>query len=214
MKLQSSHTMQREANRNHVIEVATKAFHSQGIKCVTMDDIAHQLTMSKRTLYQLFSDKEELLLACIKKHQDDERQELTRISEQTENVLDLILASFAIKMHEMDRITPEFYTDIMKYPNVVAYFEKLNKERESEAVSFLNKGIEQGYFRDKVNFHIVYNVLSAAIDGAMRTQTLNQYTQRELFVNTILTFIRGCATLKGIEIIDKFVEKYHSRIQL
>ncbi|EJW89893.1 transcriptional regulator, TetR family [gut metagenome] len=48
-----------------VISVAMKAFYKKGVKSVTMDEIAHELTMSKRTLYQLFVDKEALLLACI-----------------------------------------------------------------------------------------------------------------------------------------------------
>ena len=66
------HNNPRTQARKTVLEMATKLFHTQGIKNVTMDDISHRLSMSKRTLYQLFSDKEDLLLACVKLHHERE----------------------------------------------------------------------------------------------------------------------------------------------
>ena len=58
--------------RRRVIDAAMKAFAEKGIRSVTMDDVAHILSMSKRTLYQLFADKQDLLLACVKR-KDEER---------------------------------------------------------------------------------------------------------------------------------------------
>ncbi len=199
--------------RTHIASVAMEAFHSKGIKNVTMDDIAHSLTMSKRTLYQLFSDKEDLLLACAMQRDAEECEKMAQLSEQTENVLDLLLRTFAMAMHDMDQIAPSFFAEIIKYPRVVAFFEKNNKKRENEAVEFLNKGIAQGFFRPNVNFRIVYQQLTNGMHSLIKDEPLNQYTQRELFVNTVIPYIRGCATIKGIEIIDKFMDKYEGQIE-
>ena len=106
MPVQSPTSLQREDTRNSVIETATQMFHTQGIRNVTMDDIAHRLTMSKRTLYQLFADKEDLLLACIIKHEGDLRHHLSNIISQSTNVLDFLLIIFKAKMQEFDEITP------------------------------------------------------------------------------------------------------------
>ena len=57
--------------RKQIISVAAEMFHQQGIRSVTMDDIAHRLCMSKRTLYQIFADKESLLLACVIQHEEE-----------------------------------------------------------------------------------------------------------------------------------------------
>ena len=65
MPTTSTLIQQRADVRVHIVEVATKMFHHQGLRGVTMDDIAHELTMSKRTLYQIFADKEQLLLDCV-----------------------------------------------------------------------------------------------------------------------------------------------------
>ena len=103
---QSQTNTQREDARNSVIETATQMFHAQGIRNVTMDDIAHKLSMSKRTLYQLFTDKEDLLLACVIKHEGDVRTHLAAIISQSANVLDFLLIIFKAKMKEFDEIVP------------------------------------------------------------------------------------------------------------
>ncbi len=196
--------------RNHVIEVALKAFHTKGIKNVTMDDIAHSLCMSKRTLYQMFADKEDLLLACVKAHSDKREAMFCNLSEKSVNVLEFILTLFAENIKEAQEINVDFYAEILKYPKVVDFFNQKQKMQENDAVEFLTKGIEQGYFREGINFHIVYNQLSEGINTLLRNEVLASYSKLEVFKNTVILYIRGCSTLKGIEMIDRFIEKHKS----
>ena len=53
--------------KNKILKISMKQFLSKGVKAVKMDDIAMSLSISKRTLYEIFADKEDLLYACIKK---------------------------------------------------------------------------------------------------------------------------------------------------
>ena len=203
----SSADPRHEVLRFHIIEAATKAFHAKGIKNVTMDDIAHSLTISKRTLYQTFADKEELLLACIRQHTEENEMRLANSMKDQANVLEFLLTMMAQKMKEMRHIKPAFFTEILKYPKVMNYFNKKQKMQENDAVTFLNKGIEQGFFRKDINFLIVYNQLTEGINTIIRNKVLSECPQEEVFRNTVITYIRGCATLKGIEIIDRFIEE-------
>lgn len=191
-----------------IVDVAMKAFRREGIKNVTMDEIAHGLTMSKRTLYQIFSNKEELLLACVKKKEAEERVLHAECWERTGNVMPFLLETFAAQMNEMDDINPCFFTDIVKYPALDRYFKEQNRLREAESVAFLNKGKEQGYFRPDVNFHIVYNQVNCGLKTLLTNEEMNKYSRRELFVNTVIPYLRGCSTMKGIEMIDRFIEEY------
>ncbi len=199
---------QHEEVRRHVVEVALKAFHSKGIKTVTMDDIAHSLCMSKRTLYQMFADKEDLLLACTKSYHQERQKAFAGLSEKSTNVLEFILTLFAEDIKETQQINVDFFSEILKYPKVVAFFNEKQKMQEDDAVAFLNKGIEQGYFREGINFHIVYNQLSEGINMMLRNEVLASYTKIEVFKNTVMLYIRGCCTMKGIEMIDRFIEKH------
>lgn len=205
MNAESLLTDHQEAIRQQVIVKAAKAFHTHGIRNVTMDSIAHSLTMSKRTLYQLFADKEELLLACAKLHHKQEHDRLEKVYGKADNVLDFLMVTFASKMHEMDHICASFTTDLAKFPRVMAYFEQQREGNMEETVTFLNRGIEQGVFRQEINFRIVYEQLTALFDHIMRTNEPTKYSHREIFVNTVIPYVRGCATGKGVEIIDKFM---------
>lgn len=78
--------------RERIIMTATEAFTLKGIKCITMDDIAAALGISKRTLYEVFADKESLLKECILQKQAERDKYLQEIYEQSNNVLEVILA--------------------------------------------------------------------------------------------------------------------------
>ena len=197
---------QRQNVRENIIEQASTLFHQRGIRNVTMDDIAHAMTMSKRTLYQIFTDKEQLLLACVENHEHEMQQTLEQIFHNTDNVLSFLLRVFGCKMKELDEVQSAFYADIHKFPKVVAHIKAHQKAQEDESVKFLNKGIEQGMFRSDVNFRIVARQLAANFDSVVRNGLVDEYSQREIFVNTVIPYIRGCATLKGIEMIDAFLD--------
>lgn len=198
---------QRKEVREHVIEVASNLFHQKGIRSVTMDDIAHALTMSKRTLYQLFADKEQLLLACVTQHEQETQLQVSNLLLSTKNVLEFLLTIFENKLKEMDDSTDSFFTDMYKYPKVIAHIKAHQKSQEDEAASFLEKGVLQGLFRADVNFHIVARQLVSSFDSVVNNGLINEYPQREIFINTILPYIRGCATIEGIKMIDTFLNK-------
>ena len=78
---------QRVELRERIITAATEAFTSKGIKSITMDDIAAALGISKRTLYEVFADKESLLKECILQKQAERDKYLQEIYEQSNNCL-------------------------------------------------------------------------------------------------------------------------------
>ena len=80
--------------RELIVEQAAKMFVNQGVKAVRMDDIAHELSISKRTLYELFGDKEELLYLCIKHFIEVGRARREKQIKEIDNDLEVMLFSF------------------------------------------------------------------------------------------------------------------------
>ena len=101
-----------EEVRQRVIATASEAFLSHGIKSVTMDEIARTLSMSKRTLYQMFSDKEDLLLACFERRDQEKELEMQELMKHQSNVLEFLLTMLAGNLNEMRRVKPSFYVEI------------------------------------------------------------------------------------------------------
>lgn len=194
--------------RIRVVEAAFTLFHARGIKAVTMDDIAHALTISKRTLYQLFRDKEELLIEGARLLHRREREEMGRIEAESANVLETILKGFDWRMKEIETIVPAFFEDMQRYSRVTDYFRRCNEEEAEEAVSFLKRGVEQGLFRPDVDFNLFYRLLVDLVGRTINSAICRNYSARDVFLNVVPVCLRGCATPAGQELIDAYVRKY------
>lgn len=201
-------TSNRAELRKHIIEAATKAFHNNGIKSVTMDDIAHLLKMSKRTLYQLFHDKEELVLACFLNRANEDRKFIEALGQTSENVLEVVLQIYAYKVEEMSAINPAFFADMLKFPRVLDYQYRRKLGDIKQGVEFMNRGIEQGLFRSDVDFNIVIPYMQPKQGVALNRELFPECPISHYIQNTLLIVLRGCCTPKGAAIIDEFLEKY------
>ena len=70
--------MDKTVVKEHIVLAAAKSFAQKGVKTVRMDDIAAGLSISKRTLYELFHDKEDLLLDVMKLHREEMQEYMTQ----------------------------------------------------------------------------------------------------------------------------------------
>lgn len=194
-----------EELREQVIEVASQAFHRHGMRAVTMDSIARSLTMSKRTLYLLFEDKEALLLACTKRRHEADVRRNERLMLSSNNVLEFILGVFTAHVREVSTLSPEFVAELPQYPQVEAYMRRCHDGVEGRAIALLEKGKAEGVFLKEANFNIVFRQLTFLLEQTICQQRLQEFSLRDRFVYTVIPYIRGCATLEGIRIIDSYI---------
>jgi AcrR family transcriptional regulator len=193
-----------EQKRQIIVKSAMKLFQQKGIRDVTMDDIAHGLKMSKRTLYELFQDKENLLLYCVQTEGIKQRERLREYVAKASNVLEPVLYDLNFKMEALSKVAPSYFSDLRRYPKLVAFMAEMRREQRDIAVNYLSKGVEQGLFRSDVNFEIVYNVITTQFDIMISSDEFRKHTPFELFNNLVLNYFRGCATPQGVRIMDEF----------
>lgn len=191
--------------KSKILDSAMLDFAQRGIKSVKMDDIAKGLNISKRTLYKLYENKEILLYECIKKAKaQDEREMLTMMS-QHDNVIDIILNIYKIKIEQFKQVTPQFYSDLEKFPKVMSYLEEQHERDSVLQKQFIVRGVEEGYFRKDVDIDIVIIMFDALSQYVRRTRLYNQYPVKDIFNNMLFISFRGICTQKGIEVIDRFL---------
>ncbi len=191
--------------KSKILDLAMLDFAQRGIKSVKMDDIAKGLNISKRTLYELYENKEILLYECIKKAKaQDEREMLTMMS-QHDNVIDIILNIYKIKIEQFKQVTPQFYSDLEKFPKVMSYLEEQHERDRVLQKQFIVRGVEEGYFRKDVDIDIVIIMFDALSQYVRRTRLYNQYPVKDIFNNMLFISFRGICTQKGIEVIDRFL---------
>lgn len=90
--------MQRET----IIQLAAEMFVGQGIKAVRMDDIARHIGVSKRTIYEQFGDKEELLYQCLSYYVREQDRRHAELGAQAKNVLEAMLLVFGDVMDKAE----------------------------------------------------------------------------------------------------------------
>lgn len=136
--------------KGRIIDQAMQMFVSQGIKSVRMDDIAQQLGVSKRTLYEMFGDKEGLLYLAMERYSERNRQ---RWNELTADAHDVLEAMFMVLGEVMDNaeVSRRMMDNLRKfYP---AVHDKLMREgmvkNRTSLRSMLEQGIEAGLFQHR-----------------------------------------------------------------
>lgn len=201
---------QRAVLKERIITTATEAFTSNGIKCITMDDIATRLGISKRTLYEVFADKESLLRECILKVQTDRDRYSQKIYEQSHNVLEVILAVFQKSIEVFHQTNKRFFEDIKKYPKIYEMMKDRRKSDSEKTMSFFMSGVEQGIFRKDVNFAIVNLLVREQFDVLMNTDICNEYPFIEVYESIMFTYIRGISTEKGARVLEDFIQEYRN----
>ncbi|NDV60493.1 TetR/AcrR family transcriptional regulator [Bacteroides sp. 519] len=196
--------------RERIILTSLDAFRKNGIKSITMDDIAALLKISKRTLYEIFQDKETLLKECILYHQQYVQKALTQLVNESSDVLEVILKCYQGSIEMYNKVNKSFFEDIKKYPKVHEMIKK-NKEKDNKVViDFLKKGVDQGLFRKDINFEIIHFLLREQMD-LLAVKALNEFPFLEVYESIMLTYLRGISTEKGIRELDEFMEEFRKK---
>lgn len=194
----------RQELRNKIIDYAMAEFYKRGVKAVKMDEISRGLHVSKRTVYEIFGDKEELLLAGMKMQQEKERWELDEYAEnQARNVIDIISYVYKLQMRRNEQVGVVFYEEVHKIPRVVEFMRKHHSKEREERGQFFAAGVKEGLFRPELNYEVLSEVGHVTMEEIMHRQLYRKYSMQELFDNYVLTMIRGFCTERGLIELDR-----------
>lgn len=91
-----------------------------------------------------------------------------------------------------------------KYPAVLDKLRDSRKEVDSEAVSYLQRGVEQGIFRADIDFNIIYRVMATQMDIVINSELSDEFPMIDIYDAVIFLHLRGITTEKGQRIVDNF----------
>ena len=200
-------TSYRRSLKQKILTTAASLFAKHGIKAVKMDDISNELSISKRTLYEIYDNKELLLFECVKTRLEESERKTIEAVEKSENVMDLLIRIYRLRMEALRQTHPLFYVELTKYPDVLEYLQSKDEEKRKHNMEFVERGIREGYFRTDVDYPLVLELFDASNRYVLdHNETLGTALDRVLY-NLIFVFLRGFCTKEGIEILDRFLEE-------
>lgn len=197
--------------RERIIDGAAELFRVYGIKSVTMDSLASELGISKRTIYEVFSDKDDLLLAVLQLMANKQKELVKRILDESENSIIAIFRLLEINMDHFQNMSPAFQADLKKY-----HYDILMKKSDKcempdyrNNIKVIERGIKEKLFREDINADLV-NRCFYALGRLTMDQDLypfEQFTRKEVAKSTFINFLRGISTSEGKLLIDDLEQK-------
>jgi TetR/AcrR family transcriptional regulator, cholesterol catabolism regulator len=198
--------------REKIIESAASLYRTYGIKAVTMDSLASHIGMSKRTIYEKFSDKDEILEGVLQMMAEKQKMLVKRILDDSENAIDAIFMLLETNRDHLQAMSPAFREDLMKYHREV-FLDKTDKCEMPDYgnnIQVIEKGIKQKLFRKEINPAIVNRCLYSLGRSVMDDELypFEEFTRREVIKNVFINYLRGVSTEEGIKLIEKRMAKF------
>ena len=194
--------------KQKILSTAVMLFTKRGVRAVKMDDISNHLSISKRTLYEIYENKEDLLFECVKIKYSESEQKLRDVVSEAKNVMDTLISIYRLKIESLRNTHPSFYSEMRRYPKIVEFLDKQNESRRQDQVNFIRRGISEGYFRKEVNHDLIITLFDVSNRYVFNNYSSINCTMEQVFYNLIFVFLRGICTPDGIRVLDEFLDNF------
>lgn len=149
-----------------------------------------------------------MLYECVKYGSEEELNEIHRTaSREGADVVDILIDFIHIRLKSMSSVNPKFYAEIMRYKKVADFLKTNHDSRRKEGNAFIKRGQREGYIRKDVDFELLGAIFDRTIQAVLDDELFNEYSLKRIFRNIIFVTIRGISTQKGIEKMDRLLEK-------
>ena len=199
-----------------ILGASVELFGQYGFKTITMDDIARRAGISKKTLYQHFANKDEIVKESVLWHKNHMFGQCQQMMDEAENAVDAMVRIMNVIDLNLTRINPIALLELQRYyPDGYATFrEGLLKQDVESVKENLLKGIAEGYYREDMNvdiiakFHIEKSLLLLQPNMMVTDRGDIHDVNREIME----LFLFGIMTPKGEKLYRKYKEKYTKQV--
>ncbi len=195
-----------EEKLSTIIEQSSLLFMKYGIRSLTMDDVAKNLRISKKTLYQFVSDKDDLVTKCIEAACDRDSDKICHIVEEFDNAIDELLAISRFVSARLNNIHPSIFFDLEKYhPAAMGKFEKHRNEFIFNSIKKnLEDGIKQGLYRADLNSAIVSRIYLYNVDHVLQGEIArhSDLNMSLVYQEMVSYHLHGVVSQKGLAYLD------------
>jgi AcrR family transcriptional regulator len=199
---------EKEEVSEKILQVAEELFSKYGIRSISMDDIARELGMSKKTIYQYFKDKNEMVVKITEGYMQKDEACMMEIEQAANNAVEAVLKMSDYFREAMSEVNPAMIYDIKKYhPEAWHLHQSYSKTRFIE--SFEKNyawGVADGLYRKDLNIRILAHLRLAEINLTFDESVFSnkEFSVVEVHVTMTEHFLRGILTEKGFEIFNEF----------
>ena len=197
--------------KQEMIAGVARLYNKYGIKSVTMDDVARELGISKKTLYENFSDKSQLVSEVIDFLINERTGFFMEQKKDRKNAVEELLFIFKFYLSTVKAFNPSFEFDLKKYyPSIYARVKKRKREGIMEnTMANLKRGKEEGYFRKELNEDFITRLYILRIESLPESDlfTQEEIFSQELFREMFYYHLYGVLSEKGLQYLKNHLKK-------
>ncbi len=197
--------------RERIAFVAGELFMKYGIRSVSMDDIANNLGMSKKTLYQYYADKDELVAAVVEAHINHIQSDCATCRTDAKNAIEEVFITLERIIDELSNMNPMLLYDLEKFH--FSSFQRFRDHKNKFLLQVIRNNIEWGIkddlYRPDVDIDVLskFRIESLMIPFNISVFPPTKYNPVHTSRIIIEHFIYGMATVKGHKLIQKYREQ-------
>lgn len=182
-------------------------FFEFGIRNLNMDDISRNLKISKKTLYQYFKSKEDLVEKLFEYDELKWDKEFSKVDLKANNAIEILLIASLMVFKEMQQLDPKIKFELKKYyePVFTKFFVRKQNHIYTQISQNLRKGIEEGLYRNDVNIELMAGLyVKYLVDSHNQDFCFAEnVTFEQIFEVMFESHIRAIATPEGIAYFEK-----------
>lgn len=193
--------------KEHVINQSDMLFCRNGIKSVTMDDIARQLGVSKKTIYHQFSDKNEIVVELMRAKMENQVILMETCINNSKNAVHEVFLAVTQMGELLSNINPVLFHDLQKYhPQAWQYYVTFREKKLFGMINTnLKRGIAEGFYRQEINSEILTWMRIGQIDTVF-SQTVypDHFNISALMTEITEHFLYGVCSAAGFKLIGEY----------
>lgn len=187
--------------------------YQRGPKAATMDIVADSLGISKRTLYEFFSSKREMLFQTLEYDRMRQGRKHAAIIADEPNVMAAMIAIFLDLRDMMANIGVAFFRDMDEcFPELRDSLRNIEEKHHKIVLDFFRQGIDEGVFRPDVNIRAAWLLIHIQFESLKRMEEHFPpgITLLEAFDSIALSFLRSIASSEGMKVLDANTHRFNT----
>ena len=194
--------------KDRILNHAQKLFMRNGIKSVSMDDIAADMAISKKTLYKWFENKDQIVHAATNRHLEGTQHDCTAMIQAATSAIDELFRMLEWVKQEFSNVHPSIFYDLQKFHPATWQLWQAHKNEFilSQIMQNLRRGIAEGLFRADLDLDVIARLRLAQIELQFDPDTYppREFANERVSVALLEHFMLGVATLKGHKLINAY----------
>lgn len=201
--------------REKILEASGSLFMQNGFRTVTMDMIAQSLAISKRTIYENFKDKDDLIGNVLIRGSLMNKNQLLAIIGESDNVIEALVQFCLFHYRISSTVNPVFMEDLKKYYSTVFESSLNSMVVQTQEISYtlLKKGINEGSFVKNIDLEIANKFINHTLDFIRQSNCEHHTDPDKVWRSVFYPYLKGICTPKGLELLKTVGTKYSFSVQ-